>query len=61
FTDVLSAAIAEGEISTDKDPVELARYVQVQIIGLRTFARATDEMKLVEKFIDDIFVSGPFR
>ncbi|CAM4204288.1 TetR/AcrR family transcriptional regulator [Vibrio agarivorans] len=61
FTDVLSAAIAEGEISADKDPVELARYVQVQIIGLRTFARATDEMKLVEKFIDDIFVSGPFR
>ncbi|MCL9776673.1 hypothetical protein [Vibrio methylphosphonaticus] len=47
--------------SADKDPVELVRYVQVQIIGLRTFARAKNEMKPVEKLIDDFFVSGPFR
>ncbi|MCK8083669.1 TetR/AcrR family transcriptional regulator [Vibrio sp. 1CM24A] len=61
FTVILTSAIADGEISADKDPVELARYVQVQIIGLRTFARATEELDAVEKFIDDIFVSGPFK
>lgn len=61
FTVILTIAIEDGEISADKDPVELARFVQVQIIGLRTFARATEELDVVEKFIDDIFVSGPFK
>ncbi|EJS2612207.1 TetR/AcrR family transcriptional regulator [Vibrio alginolyticus] len=61
FTVILTSAIADGEVSADKDPVELARFVQVQIIGLRTFARATEELDAVEKFIDDIFVSGPFK
>ncbi|WP_117234267.1 TetR/AcrR family transcriptional regulator [Vibrio maerlii] len=61
FTAILTSAIADGEVSADKDPVELARFVQVQIIGLRTFARATEELDAVEKFIDDIFVSGPFK
>ncbi|ELB2812608.1 TetR/AcrR family transcriptional regulator [Vibrio alginolyticus] len=61
FTVLLTSAIDDGEISANKDPVELARYVQVQIIGLRTFARATEELDAVEKFIDDIFVSGPFK
>ncbi|MEZ9904786.1 TetR/AcrR family transcriptional regulator [Vibrio breoganii] len=58
---ILTKAMEAGEIPSGKDPIELARYVQVQIIGLRTFARATDEIALVEKFIDGIFEDGPFR
>ncbi|MEZ8104711.1 MULTISPECIES: TetR/AcrR family transcriptional regulator [Vibrio] len=57
----MKTAIHNGEIHSDKDPVELACYIQVQIIGLRTFARATNEFDVVERFIDDIFVSGPFK
>ncbi|MEZ9832228.1 TetR/AcrR family transcriptional regulator [Vibrio breoganii] len=58
---ILTKAMEAGEIRSGKDPIELARYVQVQIIGLRTFARATNEVALVEKFIDGIFEDGPFR
>ncbi|GEA50308.1 TetR family transcriptional regulator [Vibrio inusitatus NBRC 102082] len=61
LSEILTKAIEAGEISSDKDAVELARYVQVQIIGLRTFALATDEIALVETFIDSIFEDGPFR
>ncbi|MEZ9133784.1 TetR/AcrR family transcriptional regulator [Vibrio breoganii] len=58
---ILTQAMEAGELPSGKDPIELARYVQVQIIGLRTFARATNEVALVEKFIDGIFEDGPFR
>ncbi len=61
LTNIMKAAMVNGEVSADKDPVELARFVQVQLIGLRTFARATDELDIVEKFIEDIFRSGPFK
>ena len=55
FTNIFQQAINNGEISTQKSPAELARYFQIQLIGLRTYAQVTNDINAVEKFIDDIF------
>lgn len=55
FALLFKKAIDSGEISAKKDPVELARYLQIQIIGLRTYAQITSDKHAVETYIDDIF------
>lgn len=61
FCEIIKAAINEGEISKDKDPLELARYLQVQVIGLRTYSLINDNITIIEKFIDDLFITPPFK
>lgn len=56
---IFQLAIDNGEISEGKDPVALACYLQVQLMGLRTYAQATDNIVVVEKLIDDIFDTLP--
>ncbi|EEX94736.1 Transcriptional regulator, TetR family protein [Vibrio orientalis CIP 102891 = ATCC 33934] len=60
FVDVLNQAQQHGEISPDKDPAMLARHLQVQIAGLRTYAKANDDDALLQEMIDDIFTHHPF-
>lgn len=55
FVKTFQQAINNGEISSDKDPAELARYFQIQVIGLRTYAQVSNDMGAVEKYIDGIF------
>lgn len=55
FAHIFQQAIDNGEISAEKNPVELARYFQVQLIGLRTYAQVTHDMDVIEKLIDGIF------
>lgn len=55
FATLFAQAIDSGEISAEKNPIELARYLQIQIIGLRTYAQITSDDAAVEKYIDDIF------
>ena len=55
FALLFKKAIDSGEISAKKEPVELARYLQIQIIGLRTYAQITSDKHAVETYIDDIF------
>jgi N-methylhydantoinase A/oxoprolinase/acetone carboxylase beta subunit len=55
FTRLFQEAIDNDEISASKDPVKLARYLQVQLMGLRTYAQVTNNMAAVESFIDDVF------
>lgn len=55
FALLFKKAIDSGEISAKKDPIELARYLQIQIIGLRTYAQITSDKHAVETYIDDIF------
>lgn len=60
FVHIFQQAIERGEISATKDPMTLARYLQVQIIGLRTYsqiARNTDvsNTDVIEKLIDELF------
>ena len=55
FRDIFQQAINNGEINKAKDPTELARYFQIQIIGLRTYAQVTNSTCAIDKFIDNIF------
>lgn len=55
FARVLQAAQAQGELPLSADPQALAKYIQVQLIGLRTYLRTSDDVAAVEKLIADIF------
>lgn len=55
FVKAFEQAINNGEISRDKDPAELARYFQIQVMGLRTYAQVSNDTDAVEKYIDGIF------
>ena len=61
FAQIITQAIEQGEIASDKNPMDLARYMQVQIIGLRTYSRVNDDQKIIEQFIEDIFIGAPFH
>ena len=49
-----------GEISKDREPAQLARHVQVQIAGLRTYAKTCDDTELLNSMVEDIFKYHPF-
>lgn len=55
FMEVLVQAQEQGEIDSSKAPDRLARSVQVQLMGLRAYARANDGDEEVNALIDDIF------
>lgn len=55
FVETFQQAIDNVEISSDKDPAELARYFQIQVMGLRTYAQVSNDTGAVEKYIDGIF------
>ena len=56
FADIFQQAINQGELNKDKDPAELARFLQIQLIGLKTYAQVTNNSTLIENYIDDIFL-----
>jgi AcrR family transcriptional regulator len=58
---IITEAIDADEIDESKDAAELASYLQVQIIGLRTYARLNNNKEIVNKFIDEIFLGAPFH
>lgn len=62
--DKLVALLAEaqelGEIAQSKDVRKLARYMQVQTMGLRTYAKTCDDLELLETMIEDVFTANPF-
>ncbi|SFG73405.1 TetR/AcrR family transcriptional regulator [Neptunomonas qingdaonensis] len=55
FARVLQEAQALGELPASADPEALAKYIQVQVIGLRTYLRTSDDVVAVEKLIEDTF------
>lgn len=57
FVNTFKQASDNGEISSDKDPAELARYFQIQVMGLRTYAQVSNDTDAVEKYIDGLFKS----
>lgn len=60
FEKVIISAQQHGEITKEKDSAELARYVQVQIAGLRTYAKTHPNSGAISTMIDDIFAHYPF-
>ncbi|PSW15796.1 TetR family transcriptional regulator [Photobacterium rosenbergii] len=64
FTELLKQSQLEGELSEDKDPKQLARYLQVQILGLRNYARVnrqTLSQQELTQLVDAIFTQPPFK
>ena len=61
FSEIITEAMGQGEIDSDKDASELASYIQVQIIGLRTYARVNNNKETINKFVDEIFIGSPFH
>ncbi len=61
FVRLLIEAQEMGELDSSGDVDKLARHLQVQIAGLRTYARVSDGEAPLEEMIDDIFSHYPFR
>ena len=57
---VLDTAKDCGELAEDEDTARLARYLQMQLMGLRTYARTSDDELTVSSMIDDIFNNKTF-
>lgn len=46
-----------GEVDKQKNAKQLARYLQIQIMGLRTYARVNHDQKAIKELIDGLFTS----
>jgi len=57
LTDTFIEAQLAGEIDKNQDAQKLASHLQVQIMGLRSYARATDDQARVQEMIDTLFES----
>jgi TetR/AcrR family transcriptional repressor of nem operon len=61
FVDLIEEAQAMGEIDKDKNSSDLSNRVQIQIAGLRTFAKIDDDKNKLEAMIEDFFSHYPFK
>lgn len=55
FAALLAQAQEHGELDKSKDPQRLARFLQMQLMGLRAYARANDGDAQINELIDDAF------
>lgn len=53
LTAILQDAQRQGALKADADPGRLARWVQLQIMGLRTFAQRNVNREEIEALVDD--------
>ncbi|TKF01365.1 TetR/AcrR family transcriptional regulator [Vibrio kanaloae] len=60
FAKVIAESQELGEISKEREPTQLARHVQVQIAGLRTYAKTCDDIDLLNSMVEDVFKYHPF-
>ncbi|WP_289031157.1 TetR/AcrR family transcriptional regulator [uncultured Paraglaciecola sp.] len=60
FVTLLQEAQELGEVDSNKDVHKLARHIQVQTMGLRTYAKACDDHTILETLVDDVFKHHPF-
>lgn len=60
FIVIIEQAQQKGEIAQEKSAKELANHVQIQIAGLRTFAKIHNDKNNLNRLIDDIFTHYPF-
>lgn len=60
FVKLIKQAQELGEIGQDKNPEDIANHIQVQIAGLRTFAKISDDKSKLETMINNVFIHYPF-
>lgn len=59
FVILIEKAQARGEIDKTKNAQELASHLQIQITGLRTFAKINSDKALLDSKIEDMFSHYP--
>ncbi len=57
---LIEQAKANGEIDNAKYTQELVEHIQIQIAGLRTFAKINGDKQLLDKKIESMFTHFPF-
>ncbi|WP_415886523.1 TetR/AcrR family transcriptional regulator [Neptuniibacter sp. QD37_6] len=57
LTQLIEQAQAAGEVDSSKDAARLARYIQMQLIGLRVYARVSPDEDDLAAMIDDSIAS----
>lgn len=57
FAELLAQAQREGTVDNNKDPQHMASFLQIQVMGLRAYARASGNSAQLQTFIDDAFAS----
>lgn len=60
FAKLIEEAQEKGEVKKEKDAQELARFLQIQITGLRVYAKTSDDNGPLEKMINELFEHYPF-
>ncbi|MFD1009624.1 TetR/AcrR family transcriptional regulator [Oceanisphaera ostreae] len=55
FASILVKAQQQDEVDTTRSPARLARYLQVQLMGLRAYARTNTDVEQLNDLIDDVF------
>lgn len=60
FINLIKKAQQAGEVGEDKNPAELAEHLQIQIAGLRTFAKINRDKALLESKVEAVFAHYPF-
>ncbi|MHA2936815.1 TetR/AcrR family transcriptional regulator [Vibrio sp. RC27] len=61
FEKVIIQAQEIGELDKNRDSKVLARHIQIQITGLRSYARIHDGAAPLEQMIEDVFEHFPFK
>jgi len=60
FIKLITQGQARGEITKEKTVEDLASHVQIQIAGLRTYAKINRDKNMLNNKIEDIFTHYPF-
>lgn len=60
FADLFAQAIKLGELDDTSEPVYLARILQIQLMGLKTYSHAKPTNIDTNQVIDEIFNNPPF-
>lgn len=55
FAELLREAQANGEIPRELDPDRTAHYLQVQLMGLRSYARLSEDEAVIGAVMQDLF------
>lgn len=61
FAEIIEDAKNYGELCKYKSTYDLASYLQIQITGLRTYAKLQDDKSKLDIMINDIFIHHPFN
>lgn len=60
MAEVLAQAQSQGECDTELSAAALAQHLQIQILGLRNYARANSADLPLAQMVDDLFARSPF-